>query len=231
MPVKIRLTRVGKKKQPSYRVVVMDSRKPRDGRYIEQIGRYDARQEPSLIEINNERALDWLHKGAQPTERARKLLEISGAWAQFRVDKGEIHTVGEHTPAAYSEKAEEAVSDELPVASSEEEAAEEVTSDQLPVASSEEEAVEEAASDELPVASSEEEAAEEVTSDQLPASSEEEAVEEAAAEAASDELPAASSEEETAEKGAEEVVSDELPAAGSEDEAADVAEEENSEDA
>ncbi len=218
MPVKIRLTRVGKKKQPSYRVVVMDSRKPRDGRYIEQIGRYDARQEPSLIEINNERALDWLHKGAQPTERARKLLEISGAWAQFRVDKGEIHTVGEHTPAAYPEKAEEATSDELPAASSEEEtaeeaaeeAAEEVTSDQLPAASSEEEAADEVAekevSDELPAAGSEDESAEEVTSD---------------------ELPAAGSEEEVA----EEVVSDELPAAGSEDEAADVAEEENSEDA
>ncbi len=145
MPVKIRLTRVGKKKQPSYRVVVMDSRKPRDGRYIEQIGRYDARQEPSLIEINNERALDWLHKGAQPTERARKLLEISGAWAQFRVDKGEIHTVGEHTPAAYPEKAEEVASDQLPVASSEEEAVEEAAA--------------EAASDELPAAGSEDEAA------------------------------------------------------------------------
>ncbi len=227
MPVKIRLTRVGKKKQPSYRVVVMDSRKPRDGKYIEQIGRYDARQEPSLIEINNERALDWLHKGAQPTERARKLLEISGAWAQFRVDKGEIHTVGEHAPAAYPEKAEEPASDELPAASSEEETAEEVASDELPVASSEEETAEEVTSGQLLVASSEEEAA----SDQLPvAISDEEAVEEAA-EAASDELPAASSEEETAEKGAEEVVSDELPAAGSEDEAADVAEEENSEDA
>ncbi len=218
MPVKIRLTRVGKKKQPSYRVVVMDSRKPRDGKYIEQIGRYDARQEPSLIEINNERALDWLHKGAQPTERARKLLEISGAWAQFRVDKGEIHTVGEHTPAAYPEMAEEAASDELPAASSEEEATEEAASDQLPAASSEEETAEEAAeevtSDQLPVASSAEEAAEEVA-------------EEAAEEVTSDELPAAGSEEEVA----EEVVSDELPAAGSEDEAADVAEEENSEDA
>jgi len=228
MPVKIRLTRVGKKKQPSYRVVVMDSRKPRDGRYIEQIGRYDARQEPSLIEINNERALDWLHKGAQPTERARKLLEISGAWAQFRVDKGEIYTVGEHTPAAYPEKAEEATSDGLPVASSEEDAAEEVTSDELPVASSEEETAEEVTSDELPVASSEEETAEEVTSDGLPVASSEE---DAAEEVASDELPVAGSEEETAEEVAEEVVSDELPAAGSEDEAADVAEEENSEDA
>jgi len=93
MAVKIRLTRMGKKKQPSYRVVVMDSRKPRDGAYIEQIGRYDPRQDPSLIEIDNDRALDWLHKGAQPTERAQKLLEISGAWTRFRVAKGDIHTV------------------------------------------------------------------------------------------------------------------------------------------
>ena len=90
---------MGKKKQPSYRVVVMDSRKPRDGAYIEQIGRYDPRQEPSLVEIDNERALDWLNKGAQPTERARKLLEISGAWTRFRVSKGDIHTV-EVTPKA-----------------------------------------------------------------------------------------------------------------------------------
>ncbi len=108
MPVKIRLTRVGRKKKPSYRVVVMDSRKPRDGKYIEQIGRYDPRQEPSLVEINNERALDWLHKGAQPTERAQKLLEISGAWAQFRVDKGEIHTVGEHVVTVYPDRVAEA---------------------------------------------------------------------------------------------------------------------------
>ena len=181
MPVKIRLTRVGKKKQPSYRVVVMDSRKPRDGKYIEQIGRYDARQEPSLIEINNERALDWLHKGAQPTERARKLLEISGAWAQFRVDKGEIHTVGEHAPTAYPEKAEEA--------------AEEVASDQLPVAGSEEETAEEVV----------EEAAEEVASDQLPAAgSEEETAEEVVEEVASDELPAAGSEDEAADVAEEE---------------------------
>ena len=100
MPVKIRLTRMGKKKQPTYRVVVVDSRKPRDGAYIEQIGRYDPRQEPSLIEIDNERALDWLQKGAQPTERAQKLLEISGAWTAFRVSRGEIHTIAEGTPVA-----------------------------------------------------------------------------------------------------------------------------------
>jgi small subunit ribosomal protein S16 len=95
MPVKIRLTRMGKKKQPSYRVVVMDSRKPRDGKYIEQIGRYDPREDPSLIEINNSRAVEWLKQGAQPTDRAKKLLEISGAWTEFKVARGEIHTVDE----------------------------------------------------------------------------------------------------------------------------------------
>ena len=99
MSVKIRLTRMGKKKQPSYRVVVVDSRKPRDGAYLEQIGRYDPRAEPSLIEIDNERALDWLQKGAQPTERAKKLLEISGAWTRFAIDRGEIHIVGASKPA------------------------------------------------------------------------------------------------------------------------------------
>ena len=93
MAVKIRLTRTGRKKKPSYRVVVMDSRKPRDGAYIEQIGRYEPLAEPSVVEIDNERALDWLNKGAQPTERARKLLEISGAWTRFRVSKGDIHTI------------------------------------------------------------------------------------------------------------------------------------------
>ena len=98
MATKIRLTRLGKKKQPTYRVVVMDSRKPRDGKYIEQLGIYDPRQESSLVKIDNERALHWLRTGAQPTERAQKLLEISGAWTQFKVARGDIHTVAD-TPA------------------------------------------------------------------------------------------------------------------------------------
>jgi len=103
MAVKIRLMRMGKKKQPVYRVVVIDGRRPRDGRYIEAIGRYDPRQEPSVIEIDNERAADWLSKGAQPTDRARKLLEISGAISSFKVKRGEIHTVGvDPTPPAAS---------------------------------------------------------------------------------------------------------------------------------
>ncbi len=116
MATKIRLTRLGKKKQPTYRVVVMDSRKPRDGRYIEQLGIYDPRQNPSLIKIDNERALHWLLTGAQPTERAQKLLEISGAWTQFKVEKGEIHTVGgdeadEPAKVVVEEIVEEAIED------------------------------------------------------------------------------------------------------------------------
>lgn len=108
MATKIRLTRLGKKKQPTYRVVVMDSRKPRDGKYIEQLGIYDPLQEPSVVTIDNERALHWLRTGAQPTERARKLLEISGAWTQFKVAKGDIHTVGGDEPAPKAEKAPKA---------------------------------------------------------------------------------------------------------------------------
>jgi len=119
MAVKIRLTRLGKKKQPVYRVVVMDSRKARDGRYIEQIGRYAPLEDPSVVEIDNEAALKWLHNGAQPTERVQKLLEISGAWTQFRVDKGDIHTIGvasttkvETEPEPVVEAAPEAAVDE-----------------------------------------------------------------------------------------------------------------------
>lgn len=121
MAVKIRLMRLGKKKQPVYRVVVIDGRRPRDGSYIEALGRYDARQEPSLIEIDNDKAVAWLNDGAQPTETARKLLEISGAWGQFKISRGEIHTVPAK-PAPAKEAAPE-VADEVaaPVAESGEE--------------------------------------------------------------------------------------------------------------
>ena len=84
MAVKIRLMRVGKKKQPSYRVVVSDSRSPRDGRFIEVLGQYAPRAEPSVVEIDSDRALHWLRVGAQPTEQVGKLLEISGVWAAYK---------------------------------------------------------------------------------------------------------------------------------------------------
>jgi small subunit ribosomal protein S16 len=86
--VKIRLMRVGKKKQPTYRVVVADSRSPRDGRIIETIGKYGPRQEPSLVDIDGDKALGWLRKGAQPTEQVQKLLAAAGVWARYEEEKG-----------------------------------------------------------------------------------------------------------------------------------------------
>jgi len=100
MPVKIRLAQRGKKKNRTYRVVVADSRSPRDGRFIEDLGYYDPHHNPSKVEINVEKAVSWLDKGAQPSERAQKLLEISGAWAQWRSSKGEVISI----PTAPEEK-------------------------------------------------------------------------------------------------------------------------------
>ena len=102
--VKLRLVRMGKRKQPTYRVVAADSRSPRNGRFIEILGTYEPRQEPSVINIDNERALHWLRNGAKPTERVEKLLRIVGAWEQF---------TGEPLkPVVYAAKQNEAAADE-----------------------------------------------------------------------------------------------------------------------
>ena len=87
MAVKLRLTRVGKTKQPQYRIVAADSRSPRDGRFIEIVGHYNPRSEPSTISVDNDKAVKWLSQGAQPTDRVKKLLEISGALEQFSSSK------------------------------------------------------------------------------------------------------------------------------------------------
>ena len=87
MAVKLRLMRMGKKKQPTYRIVASDSRSPRDGRFIEVVGTYAPRAEPSVVKLDNARALAWLAKGAQPTDTVRKLLVISGAWEEFSATK------------------------------------------------------------------------------------------------------------------------------------------------
>ena len=84
MAVKLRLMRMGKKKQPTYRVVAADSRSPRNGRFIEIVGTYQPRLDPSVILIDNEKALKWLRVGAQPTDTVERLLKISGAWAEFK---------------------------------------------------------------------------------------------------------------------------------------------------
>ena len=78
MAVKMRLKRMGKKKAPFYRVVVADSRSPRDGRFIEEVGFYDPNEEPSVIKFDEEAAKKWLANGAQPTDRVAKLLKNAG---------------------------------------------------------------------------------------------------------------------------------------------------------
>lgn len=80
MTVRIRLRRLGAKKRPFYRVVVADQRSPRDGRFIENIGKYHPLEDPSIIEIDEERALHWLGEGAQPSESVENLLKKAGIW-------------------------------------------------------------------------------------------------------------------------------------------------------
>lgn len=121
MAVRMRLMRMGKKKSPYYRVVVIDGRAPRDGRYIDLIGRYDPRQNPSLVEIDGDKAVDWLRKGAQPSDTVRRLLEESGVWSRFKVASGKIHTVGAKPPSAPAAPPAPAP-EPAPAASSEEEA-------------------------------------------------------------------------------------------------------------
>ena len=96
MSVKIRLKRTGKKKAPSYRVVIADTRSPRDGRIIENIGWYNPRVEPSAIHIDEEKALGWLQVGAQPTESVASLLKRTGILGRFEQER----------TAAKAEKAE-----------------------------------------------------------------------------------------------------------------------------
>ncbi|WP_345764272.1 30S ribosomal protein S16 [Diaminobutyricibacter sp. McL0608] len=93
MAVKIRLKRLGKIRAPYYRIVVADSRTKRDGRVIEEIGKYHPTEEPSLIEVNSERAQYWLSVGAQPTEQVTALLKLTGDWGTFKGDKNATNTV------------------------------------------------------------------------------------------------------------------------------------------
>lgn len=112
MAVRLRLMRMGKKKQPVYRVVAIDGRAPRDGRYIEQIGRYEPLHDPSLVEIDNEKAASWLAKGAQPSETVEKLLNISGAMDTMKMQAGTIHVVGIEKAEVEAKEAETEVAAE-----------------------------------------------------------------------------------------------------------------------
>jgi len=158
--VKIRLRRIGAKKQPAYRIVIADARSPRDGRFIEIIGHYNPLTEPSDVVINNERALYWLRNGAQPTGVVQRMLVKTGVWSEFT---GEPMPT---PPPKEEPKAEEppAPAEEAPA----EEAAAEAPAEEAPA----EEAAAEVPAEEAPA----EEAAAEAPAEEAPA---EEAVEEA----------------------------------------------------
>ena len=100
MAVKIKLKRLGRTRVPTYRIVVADARTKRDGRAIEEIGKYHPKEEPSFIEVNSERAQHWLSVGAQPTEPVLTILKITGDWQKFRGEPGAEGTLRTKEPAA-----------------------------------------------------------------------------------------------------------------------------------
>ena len=188
MAVRIRLRRIGKRKQPQYRLVAAEAAHPRDGRFIEVLGHYNPRVDPPAVSVNGERALYWLQHGAQPTDTAKSLLVRTGVWEQF---------TGEPTPAARAPRAPGAAVEaapkvaedaavEAPVA-----AAPEVVEEAAPEAA--EEAAEEAAPEVVEEAAPEaaEEAAEAVGGEAVPEA--ETSAEPETADAPEGEEPAASS--------------------------------------
>ena len=144
MAVKIRLKRFGKIRSPFYRVVVADSRTKRDGRVIEEIGKYDPTQNPSLIEIVSDRAQYWLSVGAQPTEQVEVLLKLTGDWGKFT---GEGSTESEVQVAEEKESFEADTSKKSVIRPKAEKPAEEA-----PAAPAEADAAPEAADTEAPAA-------------------------------------------------------------------------------
>jgi len=104
--LRIRLRRVGKRKQPQYRLVVAEAASPRDGRFVEAIGHCNPRLDPRAISVNEERALYWLQQGAQPSETALSILKTAGVWAKFSgaTEETTASTVPETMPAAEPEE-------------------------------------------------------------------------------------------------------------------------------
>ena len=114
MPTRIRLRRGGKRNAAFYRIVVADARAPRDGRYVDLVGRYDPLRDPPEISVDTEKALDWLRKGAQPTETVRSLLRRVGVMKAFEDERDEKRR--SRAPEAGPEETAEPTSEELPTA-------------------------------------------------------------------------------------------------------------------
>ena len=217
MAVKIRLKRMGKIRAPYYRIVVADSRTKRDGRVIEEIGKYHPTENPSVIEVSSDRAQYWLGVGAQPTEQVRALLKLTGDWGTFKGDKNAKNTVQMAEPKAEFKadtkkkpvlrpKVVKAPAQEAPAAAPVQDSApaEAVVAEVVADAPVADEVVAEA-----PAASPAEAPAEDSVAEEAPVAeevAEEAAVEEApAAEAAAEEVPAE-------EVPAEEAAAEEVPA-------------------
>ena len=126
MAVRIRLRRIGKKKQPQYRLVVAESAGPRDGRFIESIGQYNPRIDPAAISVDEERALHWLQHGAQPSDTARSILAKAGVWEKFTGEPLSVSPAPEPPAAVQNEdaSAETVVAEEEIAESAAEESAE-----------------------------------------------------------------------------------------------------------
>lgn len=100
MAVRLRLRRIGKKKQPQYRLVAAENAGPRDGRFIEVIGHYNPRMHPSAMSVNEERAIWWLQHGAQPSDTAKSILVKTGVWEKFSGEAAPVRTQPEVAPVA-----------------------------------------------------------------------------------------------------------------------------------
>ena len=170
MAVKIRLKRLGKVRVPQYRIVVVDSRKKRDGKVIEEIGKYHPKEDPSYIDVVSDRAQYWLGVGAQPTEAVEAILKVTGDWQKFRGEPGAEGTLKVKEPKrdkleVFNEALKEAANEPKGAAVTtkkkaekkvEEPAAEAPAAEEAPA----EEAPAEAAAEETPAAESADESAE-----------------------------------------------------------------------
>ncbi|MEP9391601.1 30S ribosomal protein S16 [Gordonia sp. VNQ95] len=150
MAVKIKLTRLGKIRNPQYRIIVADSRTRRNGRVIETIGKYHPKEEPSLIEVDSERAQYWLGVGAQPTEPVAAILKVTGDWQKFKGlpgAEGTLKTAAEKPSKLDLFNAALAAADSEPVAEATTPKKKAAKKDEAPAASADEAVTDEAAAE------------------------------------------------------------------------------------
>lgn len=210
MAVKIRLKRLGKIHAPYYRIVVADSRTKRDGRVIEEIGLYHPTQDPSVIEVNSERAQYWLGVGAQPTEQVAALLKLTGDWGKFKGDKNAKSTVKFAEPKA--EFAPDAKKKPVLRPKAAKPAEEAPKAEEAPAADAPAAEATEAPAAEAPAAEATEAPAAEAPAAEAPAADEAPVAEAPAEEAPAEEAPAEVKAEEPAAEAAEEAPAEEAAA-------------------